>query len=324
MESVVERSTADSGPASPSFGRRDRAQRRARRRPALPDAALRPWPRRAMRASRAFRRARPRRVEPSGDRPPLAEVLDLPPAAALPVRIIEVPHETHATLDHADRLPLFQMIAKNVGIRRARGGSCWRRTSMSSCPTISSDARGGPAERGPALPLRSLRRDGRHPRRRDRRGDAWPVRRRVIRINRFNETVDVRTGTVYPIYRGSFRPTSRWLGDRIEAPRAARAEGEVRAWLRRFARRRRQARDRDRRPADQPRSQAADRSTRVSRPTCQLRSTIGSHGSDATASRGSRRRRYPAVAGAGIASSPSAAPPPSGSRRDHAAHQCVG
>ena len=32
-----------------------------------------------------------------------------------------MPPELHATLKHADALPLFQMIAKNVGIRRARG-----------------------------------------------------------------------------------------------------------------------------------------------------------------------------------------------------------
>jgi hypothetical protein len=37
------------------------------------------------------------------------------------VRIIEVPPAVHRRYPHADRLPLFQMIAKNVGIRRARG-----------------------------------------------------------------------------------------------------------------------------------------------------------------------------------------------------------
>ncbi len=38
-----------------------------------------------------------------------------------PVRFIEVPPELHETLNNHDKLPLFQMIAKNVGIRRARG-----------------------------------------------------------------------------------------------------------------------------------------------------------------------------------------------------------
>jgi hypothetical protein len=35
------------------------------------------------------------------------------------IRFIEVPSEIHNELAHADRLPFFQMIAKNVGIRRA-------------------------------------------------------------------------------------------------------------------------------------------------------------------------------------------------------------
>ncbi|GAC1398759.1 MAG: hypothetical protein NVSMB52_12330 [Chloroflexota bacterium] len=37
------------------------------------------------------------------------------------VRVIEVPALIHKNLLHSDGLPLFQMIAKNVGIRRARG-----------------------------------------------------------------------------------------------------------------------------------------------------------------------------------------------------------
>src|ERR1035441_681609 len=37
------------------------------------------------------------------------------------VRILEVPPEVHARYRHAAALPLYQMIAKNVGIRRARG-----------------------------------------------------------------------------------------------------------------------------------------------------------------------------------------------------------
>ena len=59
---------------------------------------------------------------PPADRPPLAEVLRWPtepgPCA---VRIIEVPPEVHRRLQHAAALPLYQMIGKNVGIRRARG-----------------------------------------------------------------------------------------------------------------------------------------------------------------------------------------------------------
>jgi hypothetical protein len=37
------------------------------------------------------------------------------------VRFIQVPPEIHRKFRHADHLPLYQMIAKNVGIRRARG-----------------------------------------------------------------------------------------------------------------------------------------------------------------------------------------------------------
>jgi hypothetical protein len=52
----------------------------------------------------------------------LAEVLHFPeemgPCA---VRIIQVPKEAHETFENSDKLPLFQMIAKNVGIRRAQG-----------------------------------------------------------------------------------------------------------------------------------------------------------------------------------------------------------
>ena len=59
---------------------------------------------------------------PPLDRPRLAQALRWP--AQLPegrVRIIEVPPARHRRFRHADVLPLFQMIAKNAGIRRARG-----------------------------------------------------------------------------------------------------------------------------------------------------------------------------------------------------------
>jgi len=39
----------------------------------------------------------------------------------LPIRFIEVPPSAHRRFANADAIPLFQMIAKNVGIRRARG-----------------------------------------------------------------------------------------------------------------------------------------------------------------------------------------------------------
>lgn len=59
---------------------------------------------------------------PPPDRPRLIEALSWPVDNRLcQVRIIEVPPETHQRFRHSDQLPLFQMIAKNAGIRRARG-----------------------------------------------------------------------------------------------------------------------------------------------------------------------------------------------------------
>jgi hypothetical protein len=59
---------------------------------------------------------------PPADRPPLAEDLRWPAAGGpCDIRIVTVPREMHAALAHSGKLPLYQMIAKNVGIRRARG-----------------------------------------------------------------------------------------------------------------------------------------------------------------------------------------------------------
>ncbi len=59
---------------------------------------------------------------PPPDRPRLIEALNWPeergPCA---VRFIEVPLDVHNRFQYADRLPLFQMIAKNAGVRRAQG-----------------------------------------------------------------------------------------------------------------------------------------------------------------------------------------------------------
>jgi len=59
---------------------------------------------------------------PPADRRPLIEELKWPSELGpCEIRIITVPREVHAQIPHGDSLPLFQMIAKNVGIRRARG-----------------------------------------------------------------------------------------------------------------------------------------------------------------------------------------------------------
>jgi hypothetical protein len=59
---------------------------------------------------------------PPNDRPRFINALSWPKEMGnFQVRIIEVPPEIHRTYANSDKLRLFQMIAKNVGIRRARG-----------------------------------------------------------------------------------------------------------------------------------------------------------------------------------------------------------
>jgi hypothetical protein len=59
---------------------------------------------------------------PPQDRVRLSEALHWPQdMGPCQVRCIEVPPDVHRRFAHAEALPLYQMIAKNVGIRRARG-----------------------------------------------------------------------------------------------------------------------------------------------------------------------------------------------------------
>lgn len=59
---------------------------------------------------------------PPSDRTPLAEVVRWPVAGQpARVRILTVPAELHRRYRFSEALPLYQMIAKNVGIRRAAG-----------------------------------------------------------------------------------------------------------------------------------------------------------------------------------------------------------
>lgn len=59
---------------------------------------------------------------PPADRPPLAEAISWPKKRGkLDIRIVTVPSEEHKRLDHSDKMGLYQMIAKNVGARRALG-----------------------------------------------------------------------------------------------------------------------------------------------------------------------------------------------------------
>ncbi len=58
---------------------------------------------------------------PPRDRAPLVDTLRAPASQRFHGRVVTVPEELHHSFRHADALPLFQMIAKNVGIRRSRG-----------------------------------------------------------------------------------------------------------------------------------------------------------------------------------------------------------
>jgi len=59
---------------------------------------------------------------PPSDKPILEQALEIPlDTDPCIIRFIQVPKSVHDRFENADRLPLFQMIAKNVGIRRAEG-----------------------------------------------------------------------------------------------------------------------------------------------------------------------------------------------------------
>lgn len=51
----------------------------------------------------------------------LAAAIDWPDVVKLVIRVVTVPREVHRRLPNADRMPIFEYIAKNVGIRRASG-----------------------------------------------------------------------------------------------------------------------------------------------------------------------------------------------------------
>jgi hypothetical protein len=58
---------------------------------------------------------------PPDDRPGLAEAIKWPSGSSpLTMKVIVVPPSIHRRCEYSDSLPFFQMIAKNVGIRRAR------------------------------------------------------------------------------------------------------------------------------------------------------------------------------------------------------------
>jgi hypothetical protein len=133
---------------------------------------------------------------PVADRPRLGEALRWPQADGYAcARIIEVPVERHRRLQHSDRLPLFQMIAKNVGLRRARAP--W--VLATNVDVLFSDELTAFLASG-RLHRRRLYRVERYDVRSEVPGDR-PLaeqlefcRRNLLRINRREGTLDVRTG----------------------------------------------------------------------------------------------------------------------------------
>jgi hypothetical protein len=138
---------------------------------------------------------------PPVDRPGLRDALRWPePGDHFEARIVEVPEEIHNRLENSDKLPLFQMIAKNVGIRRARGDF----VLATNIDLIFSD------EMMQFLAERSLEPD------RVYRADRHDVdvgipdgpideqldwcEQHLIRINRREATYELGSGRVYQIY----------------------------------------------------------------------------------------------------------------------------
>lgn len=163
---------------------------------------------------------------PPADRPRLAEVLEWPANDGwCKVRIVEVPAELHGRLEHSDRLPLFQMIAKNVGIRRARG----QFVLATNIDILFSDKLMDFLAAGKLDESRVYRVD---------RVDVpaeidptWPIekqlafsRENAIRINYYDSTLDLLTGKRYRIYRDVpiiLRILPQWLQTRTRVMRYA-------------------------------------------------------------------------------------------------------
>lgn len=155
---------------------------------------------------------------PPQDRPRLKEVLSWPATQGYcSVRIVEVPNELHNRLEYSDRLPLYQMIGKNVGIRRARGEF----VLATNIDILFSDGLMRTLARR-RLTKGVYYRADRHDVPPDISPD-WPLDRRlrscadnVIRINMAGGTLDTRTGDFYWIY-----PESRRIRRLMDAVRNA-------------------------------------------------------------------------------------------------------
>jgi hypothetical protein len=151
---------------------------------------------------------------PPADRPRLIDSLTWPHRRGpCRLRLIEVPQDLHKRYACADRLPLYQFIAKNAGIRRAKAPF----VLTSNIDILFSD------ELMAFLAEQRLERDVIY---RNDRLDvpmelpdlpmddliAW-CRNNSIRINRANYTLDLRDGSLYAIASGFFSAWSGFLTD---------------------------------------------------------------------------------------------------------------
>jgi hypothetical protein len=166
---------------------------------------------------------------PPPDRPRLREALRWPDNPNVDARIIEVPHERHRRLRHSDRLPLFQMIAKNVGIRRARG----RFVLATNIDLLFPDDLMRFLASG-HLSERAVYRVDRHDvecrlePEADVEEQLAACAGSVIRICGRDGTLDLRTGEFYAIYHGSAR-LPWWLSFWIRAWHYVRLRSSRRA-----------------------------------------------------------------------------------------------
>jgi hypothetical protein len=167
---------------------------------------------------------------PPEDRPSLADALHWPTEGSrCAVRIIDVPFDVHMRLEHARTLPLFQMIAKNVGIRRARGAF----VLATNIDVLFDDAlirRIASKRLRPGMLYRVDRYDV--PASIDADPREWLdwCKRSVIRVHTGRGSVDTRTGEFYPI--GNQSRTGRALRIAIgRRPRTLLALRDVQAVL---------------------------------------------------------------------------------------------
>lgn len=134
---------------------------------------------------------------PPADRPPLSRVLEGPASPRCPVRIIQVPPAVHNVFPHSDRLPLFQMIAKNVGIRRSRG----RFVLATNVDILFSDALVRRLARRRLRGDRMVRVDRHDIASAPTRGVVDEAAMTVLRIHRREGTCDLRSGAFHRIYK---------------------------------------------------------------------------------------------------------------------------